>query len=83
MMKISLIALAGILVASPAFAWRDATADERASIEKALAAQGCSGGVMNFDDDKNRFEVHDARCDGRNMEIYLNSSFQITRMTRD
>jgi hypothetical protein len=82
-MKLPLFALAGILVASPAFAWRDVTPEERASIESALAAQGCSGGVMNFDDDKNRFEVHDTRCNGRNMEVYLNSSFQITRMTRD
>jgi hypothetical protein len=82
-MKVPVFALAGILVAAPALAWRDVTPEERASIESALAAQGCSGGVMNFDDDKNRFEVHDARCNGRNMEIYLNSSFQIVRMTRD
>lgn len=82
-MKMLLVAFAGIIVASPALAWRDVTPDERASIESALAAQGCSGGVMNFDDDKNRFEVHDARCNDRNMELYLNSSFQIVRMTRD
>ncbi len=82
-MKYSVFALAGILVAAPAFAWRDVTAEERASIEQALAAQGCSGGVMNFDDDTNSFEVHEARCDGRDMSIYLNPSFQIVRITRD
>lgn len=82
-MKTTALTLAGILVAAPAFAWRDVTPEERASIESALAAQGCSGGVMNFDNDKNRFEVHDTRCNGMNMEIYLNSSFQIVRMTRD
>lgn len=82
-MKTSVFALAGILVASPAFAWRDVTPEERASIESALAAQGCTGGVMNFDDDTNTFEVHNARCNGRDMSIYLNPSFQIVRMKRD
>jgi hypothetical protein len=82
-MKVSVIALAGLLVAAPAFAWRDVTPQERASIETALEAQGCSGGVMNFDDDKNTFEVDDARCNGRKTDVYLDRSFQIARMTPD
>jgi len=82
-MKVSAFALAGILAASPAFAWRDVTPEERASIESALAAQGCTGGVMNFDDDDNTFEVDDARCNGRKTDVYLNRSFQVVRMTPD
>jgi hypothetical protein len=82
-MKTTAFALAGILVAAPAFAWRDVTPQERASIESALAARGCSGGVMNFDDDDNTFEVDDARCNGRKTDVYLDRSFRIVRMTAD
>jgi len=80
-MKISLVALAGMLVAAPAFAWRDVTPQERTSIESTLTAQGCSGGVMKFDDDDKTFEIDDARCNGRKTDIYLNQSFQVVRMT--
>jgi hypothetical protein len=82
-MKVPVFALAGILVAAPALAWRDVTPQERTSIESVLAAQGCSGGVMKFDDDENTFEVDDARCNGRKTDVYLNQSFQVVRMTPD
>ena len=82
-MKVSVIALSGLLVAAPAFAWRDVTPAERASIETALQAQGCSGGVMKFDDDDNIFEIDDARCNGRKTDVYLDRSFQVVRMTPD
>ncbi len=82
-MKIPLFALAGMLVAAPAFAWRDVTPQERASIETALTAQGCSGGEMKFDDDDKTFEIDDARCNGRKTDIYLNQAFQVVRMTPD
>jgi hypothetical protein len=76
LIKAIVFALTGFLVASPAFAGRDVKPEERASIEKALAAQGCSGGVKNFDDEKDRFEVHDTRCNGRKMELFLNSRYR-------
>lgn len=79
-MKVPVFALAGILVAAPALAWRDVTPQERTSIESALAAQGCSGGVMKFD---NTFDVDDARSNGRKTDVYLDQSFRIVRMTPD
>lgn len=82
-MKVPVFALAGIPVAAPALAWRDVTPQERTSIESALAAQGCSGSVMEFDGDENTFEVDDARCNGRKTDVYLDQSFRIVRMVPD
>lgn len=50
------------------------TDDERARLAAALAAQGCAGGKMEFDDDG--YEVDAAKCgDGRSYDLEFDKSF--------
>jgi hypothetical protein len=74
-----LLAGAAILFAAiPALAEdRAVTDDERAKLVAALAAQGCSGGEMEFDDD-GRYEVDDATCgDGRKYDLEFDTEFRL------
>ena len=52
-----LLALAFVFAAGTAHADRPVTPEEQAALEKALAAEGCKGGKMEFDTDDNKFEV--------------------------
>jgi len=64
----ALFASAAILaiVTSPVRADRPVTEEERAKLVQAVAAQGCSGGKMEWDENDREFEVDDAQCsDGR------------------
>ena len=62
---------------------RPVTDDERAKLVAAVAAQGCSGGKMEFDDD-GYFEVDDAKCaDGREYDLKFDTSFQLTQKKLD
>jgi hypothetical protein len=63
---------------------RPVTDDERAKLTAAVAAQGCSGGKMEFDIDDNHFEVDDARCDdGRKYDFKFDTSFRLIEKRLD
>jgi hypothetical protein len=80
------LALAALVlaIAAPADAKnRPVTEDERAKLTAALAAQGCSGGKMEFDDD-GHFEVDDARCnDGRKYDLEFDAALKLTKKKLD
>jgi hypothetical protein len=59
----------------PAKADRSVTASERARLTDALAAQGCTGGKMEWDGDDREFEVEDAVCNGRKYELKFDAEF--------
>jgi hypothetical protein len=63
---------------------RPVTNDERAKLTAAVAAQGCSGGEMEFDIDDNHFEVDDARCnDGRKYDLKFDAAFGLIEKELD
>jgi Peptidase propeptide and YPEB domain len=62
----------------PVKADRPVTEAERAKLEAAVAAQGCSGGKMEWDDDDREFEVDDVRCnDGKKYELKFNADYTL------
>ncbi len=70
------------LTASPAWADRPVTEEERARLVTLLAAEGCSGGDMEFDDGK--YEVDDARCaDGREWDFEFDRDFRLIKKELD
>jgi hypothetical protein len=75
----TLVVAAALLtvVAMPAKADRPVTEAERARLLPAVAAQGCTGGKMEWDDDDREFEVDDARCnnDGRKYDLKFNADY--------
>lgn len=63
---------------------RPITADERPKLEAALKDAGCSGGKIEFDDDKGasypngKFEVDDSTCqDGKKYDLTFDPSFKL------
>ncbi len=78
-MRIVLAAVTVVsLLVGSAFAGRPVTADETVRISEALAAAGCTGGEIEFDDGK--FEVEKATCaDGKLYELVFNSSFELVK----
>jgi hypothetical protein len=67
-----------MLAATSAWAGRSVTDDERAKLLQAVAAAGCSGGKMEFDDGK--YEVEDAECsDGQTYELKFDAGFQLIK----
>lgn len=65
-------------IAGPAAADRPVTEAERAKLVAAVAAEGCSGGKMEWDDDDREFEVDDARCgDGRKYDLTFHADFTL------
>ena len=65
-----------VALAAPASADRPVTEEERVKLVAAVAAQGCSGGKMEFDDGK--FEVDDAKCgDGKTYDLDFDASFKL------
>jgi hypothetical protein len=63
---------------------RPVTDDERAKLTAAVAAEGCSGGKMEFDDDDKKFEVDDVTCrDGRKYELEFDASFKLIKKEVD
>ncbi len=69
-------------VASPALADRPVTEEERAKLVALLDAEGCTGGEMEFDD--NKFEVDDARCaDGRDWDFEFDRNFKLIKKEQD
>jgi hypothetical protein len=73
-----LLLVLGIFLLAAAYARADraVTEDERAKLMSAVAAEGCSGGKLSFDDGK--FEVEDAKCsDGKSYDLTFDSSFNL------
>jgi hypothetical protein len=81
--RIIIAAALGVAIAAPALGKdRPVTADERAKLTAAVAAQGCSGGKMEFDD--GRYEVDDARCsDGRQYDLKFDTAFKLLKKKLD
>ena len=80
-----IIAAAIVLPATVAFAKdRPITDQERPKLEAALKEAGCSGGKMEFDDDKaaaypnGKFEVDDSTCqDGKKYDLTFDPDFKL------
>ena len=62
---------------------RPVTEQEQALIDAALAAEGCTGGLAEFDYDDNRYEVDRADCGGVLYEFDLDRDFNIVSKERD
>jgi hypothetical protein len=77
MKKLSVLLGALALVAAvPARADRPVAGDERAKLTDAVAAEGCSGGRMEFDVTK--YEVEAAQCnDGRTYDLDFDLSYRL------
>jgi hypothetical protein len=77
--KIALAAAILLATQSPLLAKdRPVTAGERSALTAAVTAAKCSGGKMEFEIDKNYFEVDDARCaDGRKYELDFSVEFKL------
>ena len=57
---------------------RAVTEAERAKLLSAIAAQGCSAGKLQWDDDDREFEVDDASCtDGKTYDLKFNPDYTI------
>jgi len=64
--------------AGQAMADRAVTEAERAKLLSAIAAQGCSAGKLQWDDDDREFEVDDASCtDGKTYDLKFNPDYTI------
>jgi hypothetical protein len=76
----TLLASAAILtiVTFPVRADRPVSEEERAKLVQAVAAQGCSGGKMEWDENDREFEVDDAQCsDGRKYDVKFHADFTL------
>lgn len=68
--------------AAPALASRPVSDEERAKIEEALKALGCSGREVSFDD--HRFEVDRAACvDARLYDFDFDRRFKLIKTRQD
>lgn len=62
---------------------RPVTDQERTKLEEAVKAAGCSGGKMEFDDDKatahpaGKFEVDDAMCGNQKHDLAFDPDFKM------
>jgi hypothetical protein len=68
---------------------RPVTDQERAKLEAAVKAAGCTGGEMEFDDDKatahpaGKFEVDDAMCGNQKHDLVLDTDFKMLSKKAD
>ena len=72
------------VLAGPAMAKdRPVTDQERTKLEEAVKAAGCTGGEMEFDDDKatahpaGKFEVDDAMCGNQKHDLAFDPDFKM------
>ena len=62
---------------------RPVTDEERAKLVEAVKAAGCTGGKMEFDDDKStahpagKFEVDDAMCGNQKHDLVFDADFKM------
>jgi Peptidase propeptide and YPEB domain len=74
-----MLAAAAAFLAAPAMAKdRPVTDDERTKLTAAVAAEGCTAGKMEFDDDGS-FEVDDALCQGRKFDLRFDRQFKLLK----
>lgn len=77
----NLLLVSGALLLSvvvPARADRPVTDEERTKLTPAIAAAGCSGGKLEFDD--GQYEVDDATCDdGKTYDLKFDSDFRLIK----
>ncbi|HET6376857.1 MAG TPA: hypothetical protein VFG05_00885 [Methylocella sp.] len=69
---------AGNFLLAAGYAWADraVTEDERGKLMPSVAAEGCSGGKLSFDD--GIFGVEDAKwSDGKSYDLTFDSSFKV------
>jgi hypothetical protein len=66
-----------VVVAVPAGADRPVTDTERTRLVAAVAAQGCSGGEMEWDEGDREFEVDDVRCDGLKYDLKFDADYSL------
>ena len=86
-MRISVPVIVALIVLPAAGALakdRPVTAEEQPRLEAALKEAGCSGGKMEFDDDKaaahpnGKFEVDDSTCqDGKKYDLTFDPAFKL------
>lgn len=68
---------------------RPVTDQERVTLETAVKAAGCTGGKMEFDDDKDaghpagRFEVDDAMCGNQKHDLVFDTDFKMLSKKAD
>ena len=76
MRVLALVCAIVMALATPAFAERPVTAEEREKLVAALAALGCTGGEMEFDDEA--FVVEEAACnDGKSYNFEFDAEFKM------
>ena len=66
-----------VAIAVPARADRPVTDAERTRLVAAVAAQGCSGGKMEWDEGDREFEVDDVRCSGRKYDLKFRADYSL------
>lgn len=79
-MRDLLLALGAFLLLgmSPAFADRPLTQEERMKLESQMAAQGCTGGKMEFND--GGYEIDEARCsDDKIYDLKFDAGFNLIK----
>jgi hypothetical protein len=70
------------VITFPAKADRPVTEAERANLVAAVAAQGCTGGRVEWDEDDSEFDVDDAQCnDGRKYDLKFNADYTLKSKT--
>ena len=84
------VLLVSVGLARPAVAKdRPVTDQERTKLEEAVKAAGCTGGKMEFDDDKatahpaGKFEVDDAMCGNLKHDLVFDIDFKMLSKKAD
>ena len=84
------VLLVSVGLALPAVAKdRPVTDQERTKLEEAVKAAGCTGGKMEFDDDKatahpaGKFEVDDAMCGNLKHDLVFDIDFKMLSKKAD
>ena len=77
-------------LATPALAKdRAVTHQEKASLEAAVKSAGCTGGRMEFDDDRSpphpsgKFEIDDAMCGNHKHDLVFDHDFKLISKEAD
>jgi hypothetical protein len=80
----ALLALMTMIALPESAADRPVTDAERGRLVAALAAEGCTGGRMEWNDDDREFEVDDATCrDGQRYDFEFDAQYRMTKKELD
>lgn len=85
MTRITFVALAAALCATPAFADAELSADEAKKAAAAATAWGCEGGKWEKESEASGvFELDDAKCkDGANYDLKFGKDYKLIAITAD